>query len=185
MFTLWDPWISVPNSVPIHLVDVQIFTHVLSEMINWWMSVQLILISYLTQYVRNSCIICKKLPQETFRQFSLNTGRQRKQKRITLLRPLLPNTEWLPVDETLTREKFNIKKQIFEGAKATDEDFSEKTGRLTSENKNLTNSVAEGFALMRSVMSQCWCAIPPHYLPQSQTSNQPFGHFNLRRLVVA
>ena len=93
--------------------------------------------------------------------------------------------KWLPADETFTQEEFNIKKQISKGAKATDRYFSDNAGRLTSANKNLTNTTAEVFALMRLAMSQCWYAAPSHYLPHSQTGNQPFGHFNQRTVTVA
>lgn len=35
--------------------------------------------------------------------------------------------KWVPVDENLTQEEFNIKKQIFDGAKATEKKISQTT----------------------------------------------------------
>lgn len=121
--------------------------------------------------------ICTKLPQQNLRQFNFNTVEA--EENNSTVATSSKHWKWQPVDETFTQEEFNIKKQIFEGAKAKDKDFSGNTGRPTWENKNLTNIVADGFALMRSVMSRCWYAAPSHYLPHSQTSNQFFGHFNL------
>lgn len=119
----------------------------------------------------------KNLPQQNLRQFNFNTVEAAENN--STLATSSKHWKWQPVDETFTLEEFNIKKQMFEGAKAKDKDFSCNPGRLTWENTNLTNIVADGFALMRSVMSRCWYAAPSHYLPHSQTSNQFFGHFNL------
>lgn len=103
----------------------------------------------------------KKLPQPNSKQLSFDTGSNN-----STVATSSKHWKWLPADETFTQEKFNIKNQIFEGVKATDKDFSDNTGAVTTENKTLTRIVENGFVLMRSVISRCWYAAASHYPTQ-------------------
>lgn len=94
-----------------------------------------------------------------------------KQKR---LKRKLPNDGQMLV---LAQEDLKVKKQILERMESNDKDFSENMGKLTSNIENLTNSMVDGFALMRQMIQPPYAA-PPHYAPHNQPSTYPYGHIN-------
>lgn len=65
---------------------------------------------------------------------------------------------------TLAQEDLKLRRQTFERTEAANREFSENTGRLTSNTEKLTNSVTEVFQRMRQSMAQTpFVAPPPHY----------------------
>lgn len=69
---------------------------------------------------------------------------------------------------TLAQEDLKLRRQTFERTEAANREFSENTGRLTSNIEKLTNSVTEVFQRMRQSMAQTpFVAPPPHYTSTS------------------
>lgn len=70
---------------------------------------------------------------------------------------------------TLAQEDLKLRRQTFERTEAANREFSENTGRLTSNIEKLTNSVTEVFQRMRQSMAQTPFVAPPppHYTSTS------------------
>lgn len=72
---------------------------------------------------------------------------------------------------TCAQEELKLKKQMLESMEASDKECSENMNKMFCNIERLTNSIADGFALMRQVMvPQPSYAAPQHYFHQSQPS---------------
>lgn len=95
----------------------------------------------------------------------------------------------LPKDSLLlncAQEELKIKKQLLERMESTDREYSNNMSKLTSNIEKLTNSISDGFALLRQVMIQPSHAGPAHYLPQTQASSYPtYSHVNPTQMPAA
>lgn len=61
--------------------------------------------------------------------------------------------------------------------KSTDKEYSVNMSKLSSNIEKLTNSIADGFALLRQViLPQPTYGVAPQYIPQRQANTVPFTH---------
>ncbi|XP_062381081.1 uncharacterized protein LOC134069200 [Sardina pilchardus] len=82
----------------------------------------------------------------------------------------------LPFEEqanAIAREELQLKRQVMQRMEETEKEFSDNMSRLTGSVERLTNSIAEGFAMMRQSMFQ---QPPSHYPLYHQMNSQPYGH---------
>lgn len=76
----------------------------------------------------------------------------------------------LPLDTRLRsveQEELAIKKQLLEKMNDMDTEYSNHMGRLNTSMKKLAGSIAEGFALMRQVMTQGNSMLSHYLAPKS------------------
>ena len=86
----------------------------------------------------------------------------------------------IPVENQLSncaQEDLKVKKQLLERMESTDKEYSVNMSKLSSNIEKLTNSIADGFALLRQVMlPQPTYGVAPQYIPQRQGNTVPFTH---------